>query len=205
MAKEPYKKPEAYSDILKEMLSKDLVLFAPKNSADLRTQYPELNEYPELKELNSLEMLYVWAFACQTSPFLELPESERIAAAAAWAWPGESTIATRTRDMQAGNVPGHIKVAIRRMKSFNATARIEERAFILKLRENCKQFIAQDVMTLEPEAQDKYWINVQRARKEMEGSTKTVENGSMGLAEVDETFVPKIKAGLIAQYHKKRR
>lgn len=193
--------------VLQSMLKQEKVLFAPKNSSQLKVQYPELAEISEFQELNEYEMLFVWGYACDTSPFLDakvVPEKERLNAVIEWAYPSTEARLAKKREFNS-DLPAMVKMAIIKMKAFNKQARIEEQVFLLQLRENCKRFIAQDIETISPEEQDKYWVNVQRARKELVETRHAVEKGALGLADSEETFVPRIRRDLIALYHKRKR
>jgi hypothetical protein len=195
-----------YLEVLLQLSQEKKVLFAPKNGSHLKVQYPELGEIEEFKSLNEYEMLFVWGMSCATSPFLDPPvtEEDRMNRVIDFAYPTDQMRKTKKIDF-AKDYPANIKRAIARMRAFSFEARIEEQVFLLRLRENCKTFIAQDVISLSPEEQDKYWINVQRARREMVETRHTVENGAMGLANEAETFVPKIRRDLISLYHKRKR
>ncbi len=91
------------------------------------------------------------------------------------------------------------------MGAFNLIARIEEMAFLMRLRENCKQTIAQDVSAMNAEQEKQYWELVSKARKEMIETRHVVEKGALGLSDEEDTFVPKIRKGLIGIYHRNAR
>lgn len=199
------KKDPEYMRIVLEMAKADKVLFAPKDERSLKLQYPELSECAEFKELNEFEMLFVWGWCCVTSPFLEVPEDDRLGLVIDFAYPTEQLRTMKHSDFAGCDFPASIKLAISKMKTFNDKARIEEQAYLLKVRENCKLFIAQDITILSAEEQDKYWLNVSRANKQMVDTRHAVENGSLGVADAEDTFVPRIRRDLIALYHKRKR
>jgi hypothetical protein len=199
-------KSQEYLNLIQQLLEEKKVLFAPKNGSHLKVQYPELGEIEDFKELNEFEMLFVWGMACATSPFLDpvVPEADRMNRVIDFAYPTDQMRKMKKLDF-GKDYPASVKRALARMRAFSFEARVEEQAFLLRLRENCKAFITQDVIRLPTEEQDKYWINVQRARREMVETRHTVENGAMGLAHEAETFVPKIRRDLISLYHKRKR
>lgn len=53
------------------------MLFAPKSHRGLKVDYPELNSYEEFKSLRQAEMLFVWWYACKSSPYFDLDKPER--------------------------------------------------------------------------------------------------------------------------------
>lgn len=196
---------ETYLSTLSSLLAKGMVLYAPKSAKALKLEYPELLEYEEFKVLNDHEMLFVWGWACVSSPYTELKETQRLEPCIEFAYPTEAQRKMKRTDFDGAKFPSHIQLAIGKMASLNLVARIEEMAFLLQLRENCKRTIAQDVTTMVAEDEDRYWANVSKARKEMIETRHVVERGALGLSEEDETFVPKIKKGLIGLYHKNHR
>lgn len=194
-----------YLDIVARMLTRDMVLYAPKSAKALKMEYPDLADYEEFKPLNDHEMLFVWAWACETSPYKPYPDTHKLDPCIDFAYPTEAMRKIKRADYDRAKFPSHIHTAIAKMSAFNLTARIEELAFLLRLRENCKQTIAQDVSLMDEKAEERYWKNVSNARKEMIETRHVVEKGALGLSEEEETFVPKIKKGLIGLYHKNSR
>lgn len=196
---------ELYLQILSGLLAQNKVLYAPKSAKSLKLEYPELSDREEFKELSDHEMLFVWAWACVSSPFSTLPETKRLPLCIDFAYPTEQQRRTKHSDFAGAKFPAQVQAAIRAMGAINLEARLEEMAFLLQLRENCKRTIAQDVTTMEPDDQKLYWDNVKKARTEMIETRHVVEKGGLGLSNEDETFVPKIKKGLIGLYHKNSR
>lgn len=52
----------------------DYSIFAPKSSRALYVDYPELRQYKQLKDLRSHEILFVWYYACESSPFYHISD-----------------------------------------------------------------------------------------------------------------------------------
>lgn len=194
------------AELLTELVQKDYVLYAPKSKRGLKMEYPDLNDYEEFSELNEPEMLFVWAWACASSPFLSVPEAKnaRLKAALDYAYPEELQRKTKFADFSGRGFPDHIKRAITRMESFSLAARVEEMTYLLKLRDNCKFEIGQDIRVMNDEQKDQYWINAAKARKELVETRHVVERGSLGLSEEKDTQVHIIK-NLIGLYHKNAR
>jgi hypothetical protein len=50
----------------------DLSLFRPKSARALFEDYPELANYPECKEVTSVQLLFAWYYACESSPIYKM-------------------------------------------------------------------------------------------------------------------------------------
>ena len=44
-------------------------MFYPKNTRSFKSDYPELFKNPIYSKLSNNEMLFVWYYACEASPF----------------------------------------------------------------------------------------------------------------------------------------
>lgn len=64
--------------ILMDLVSKNYVVYAPKSIKPIKRDYKELDDYEEFKALTSPELVFVWWFACQVSPIIDLPEEKRV-------------------------------------------------------------------------------------------------------------------------------
>ena len=49
-------------------------IFTPKSTRALYVDYPELRQYQQFKDLRSHEMLFVWYYACEASPFYHISD-----------------------------------------------------------------------------------------------------------------------------------
>ena len=102
------------------------ILFKPKEGK-LKQIYPELNENKKFKDLSADELLFVWYFACQSSPIdPSIPDSIRANAAAM-----ESV---KDKDKRAHfaqmSFPEKIKEAIEEMSKYNADVRMVAKRII---------------------------------------------------------------------------
>jgi hypothetical protein len=81
---------EQYKSIDAVLAECEYSLFTATDRNNLLDDYPELREYPEFMELRNKpkDMLWVWHFACRSSPLKELhTERERVTAAVKIVWP----------------------------------------------------------------------------------------------------------------------
>lgn len=197
---------EEEKNLLLSLLERDMVLYAPKSNRGLKMEYPDLAEYEEFNDLNEPELRFVWCWSCVSSPFVDLPEKdgEKLKLCLEYAYPEELTRKTKFIQFNGSGLPDEIRRACVRMEVFNLSARAEEMVYLLKLRENCKYAIAQDIRSMDDKQQDLYWSNAQKARKELIETRHAVERGGLGLSEGKETQIHLMK-NLIGMYHKNQR
>lgn len=105
--------------------NEDLLLFAPKSSRGLKFDYPELSQIAVLKDLRPQEILFVWYYACKSSPFYNssMPEADIIKRCIdeSGIYIGEGT---KRANFLAGIFPDSIKEAIPIMNNFEPNLRI---------------------------------------------------------------------------------
>lgn len=193
-------------ELLMALVQKDYVLYAPKSARGLKMEYPDLAEYPEFDDLNEYELRFVWCWACVSSPFKNLPEKgdTKLKLCLEYAYPDEVVRKAKFTQFNGSGMADEIRRAIVRMEAFNLSARVEEMVYLLKLRENCKYAIAQDIKGMDDKQQDLYWSNAQKARKELIETRHAVERGGLGLSEEKETQIH-VMRNLIGMFHKNTR
>lgn len=103
----------------------EYMLFAPKSDRGLRFDYPELAAVPQFKNLRKGEFLFVWCYACKSSPYydLNLPEQEIIRMCIEHAELNLSDGVKRANFM-SGMFPDNIKEAIPIMNSYEPNIRM---------------------------------------------------------------------------------
>lgn len=195
-------------DILVEMISKDQVVFAPKSAKELRRDYPELDDYPDLKGLSPQELLFVWAWCCKTSPFLSIAEEKRCGPCIEFAFKSPHQQESRKQAYGAGtggapSFPDEIKRAIRVMERFNPGLRIQMAADNLHLLEQCQKAIRRDITGASPEEIEDYMKTAQLARKLMVEIQRDIERGNFGVEERENTMLMNLE-GASAAFHKSR-
>lgn len=188
-------------EIAVDMLKKGYVVFALRSNKELKREYPELAEYDEFKTLNNGEMVFVWAWACRTSPFLDIPEEERLWPCIEWAFKTPQQRETKAKDFANMRFPDHIKAAIRKMEKFNPGLRIQMAADNLHLLKQCQMAIRQDITSATPEEVEDYMKTATLARKLMADIQKDIEGGNKGVEEVGNTMLKNLE-GASAAFHK---
>lgn len=109
----------------KEQSAEELLLFAPKSERGLRIDYPELRNYKEF-DIRPKELLFVWYYACKSSPYfnLDIPEKEIVKKCIEASGLYFSDPVKKTEFLE-GRFPDKIKLAVQTMNSFEPSARIK--------------------------------------------------------------------------------
>ena len=114
---------EKVNEDLKSEIKKKYSIFFPKSSRGLTADYPEFKKIREFKDINSTELLFVWYFDCEASPFMNLSnDKERVKAALFEAFK-KPDVRTQEQYM-SGKMPEKVKIAIGRMRSFKIGPRV---------------------------------------------------------------------------------
>lgn len=117
------------------------MLFAPKSARGLRVDYPELNEYPEFQGLRANEMLFVWWYACKSSPYYDIDkktEREIIAMCLEKARMRFDDPAKKEKFLSQ-NFPEKINAAITTMRTFEPSVRILGRLSAIRSLSNIRK------------------------------------------------------------------
>jgi hypothetical protein len=191
-------------DILLRMVDKDYVIFAPRGERDLRREYPELYDYPELTKLNPSELLFVWWYSCQSSPIYDLPEEKRFPIAIDRSFKGSQREERKSKyasTAQAPALPSDLKAACKTMNAFNPGMRIQMALDNMHLLRQCQLAIRQNIPLEDPEAVEKFMKTAALSRKIMGEIAKDIERGNHGVDEVQNTTLANLE-GLAEAYHK---
>lgn len=171
--------------ILMDLVSKNYVVYAPKSIKPIKRDYKELDDYEEFKALTSPELVFVWWFACQVSPIIDLPEEKRVMVAVDKAFKIKSQAEARKLEYKNLDFPGHIKAAIKRMDRFDPGGRIRALHDDLHLLKQCESVIRKDITKAEMEEAAE-WFKVVKAAREMRDSIlRKIERGGDGVYEKD--------------------
>ena len=119
------------------------LLFAPKSRRGLRVDYPELAEYEEFKNIRAKELLFVWYYACKSSPFFNLDIRKRdliqkCVDVCDLLFDDEA----RKEKFLSGNFPEKIQSANKQMEIFEPAARIEAKQMAIKMIADIKSMVS---------------------------------------------------------------
>lgn len=124
-------------------MDKGVVMFGPRNSKDLKRQYPELGDIKEFSSLTTGELLFSWYYANPTSPFvMDANMSDKLRASNAFgiAFPTVTKESTKEEYLSL-NFPERVRQAIDRWRRFNPTVRIRAKSIVEKALENMEKLV----------------------------------------------------------------
>lgn len=194
------------AEVLEEMVAKDYVVFAPKSGRDLRKDYKELWDYPELASLSESEVLFVWWYSCACSPYAHLPEEKRFPMSVDQSYKGAQRQEKKERWAPTGGAPSlptEIKAACKVMEGFNPGMRIQMAVDNLYLLRECQQHIRQEERSSDQKDREDYLKTAKLARAIQAEILKDIEKGNHGVEEVKNTSLQNLE-GLSAAYHKNK-
>lgn len=179
----------ALLELWERMVERRFLLFAPDRSGrDLRSQYPELLEYPEFKShvLKPYDMLFVWWYSCASSPIFDKEDAVRLPEAIHMAYPSDQMRIARLAEFE-DKFPENIAAAIKRMASFNLAARVETYVQTKMVRENCTSMLAANVSAMGADEKEAWAKRAPGLYKLMEETTRAIERGAYGVTTYEET------------------
>lgn len=191
-----------YDEMMLELVKKDYVLFAPKSKHGLKHDYPELadkDKTPELVGVREPDVMFAWAWACASSPFVEIePKGEKLRICCKYAYPEES--ASRKAKEYSLTFPSEVERAIGKMASYSKEARVEEYVAIRIARENYKHMLAQDISKASVKEQREWAENSIIAQKGLAQQRDRVEGFSLGIEESHNTLMQQA-VDLLSMHH----
>ena len=131
------------------MSSSEYSVFKPKSKRGIFIDYPELRHFEAFKTLENNPMLFVWYFACESSPYAKIiDERKRVELAVKKAdyKRGTKVIADHEIEkMKAGTFSTKMTVAIEEMKRFKVGVRIQALMMVQKGFDNLSRIIDVDI------------------------------------------------------------
>ena len=189
------------------MSDETYLLFAPKSARGLKVDYPELSEFEEFKSLRAWELLFVWYYACKSSPYFNLDWKERdvikkCTEAAKYRFDDEA----KKEKFMSGNFPAKIETAIKQMQLFEPDARIQAKLLAQKMIEDIKKmtsleldergahpnFMNKDGDDLDIGKQQKYMDMLLKAQDKLGDMIAKAERG-WGVTKKNKTAIDKNK------------
>lgn len=191
-----------------EMLKHDLVLFAPKSTRGLKVDYPELADkklYPEFADLSKHEMIFVWAWACKTSPFesLDVDRADKLDLCLSYAYMDREDMHIVKMEEWAKHFPSNIEKAIGKMRAFNLTARIQEMFALQAARNTYLELLSWDLKQKTAAEQTFWYTNSKNAQASLAEQRKMIEGMNLGLEKRSDTLI-KGAVDILALYHQQQ-
>lgn len=126
---------------------KQLSMFYPKTKKGLLLDYPEIEKMEVFRIISKLELLFVWYFACKSSPFYK-EEDRRIRAEKSLIEAFGLNKAEQLKSVyMAGNFSEKIRNAVKEMEAFEIGPRIKAKIMVEKVMDNFMKLVDTDVET----------------------------------------------------------
>jgi hypothetical protein len=124
-------------------------LFAPRTSNGLKNDYPELRKNIHFEKLTKAEMLFVWYFSCEASPFANI-DDDRVRAKRsieiAYLKDGRLDIGSRVKSsMENLDFKEYIPPAIHSMQEYKMGPRVREKRMVDRILSNFEAISDMDV------------------------------------------------------------
>lgn len=178
--------------VIEQLLSRRMIVGAPKSEKDLRVQYPEMYDFPEFsrtKLKHADDVLFVWWFRASTSPYYDLPDEKKLELCINRAYKSDARRAAKLEDFGNLKFPDEMKAAFKRMESINAAARMENYMMLINIRASCHKMLNVDVSQLSPEDQDAWTKRAPSLWKMLQDTQRDLERGAFGVSDVTDTQV----------------
>ena len=133
------------SDELKNL--KALSMFYPKTRNGLILDYPELEKIEVFRKLNKHDLLFVWYFACESSPFYKEEDLKVKTENALIEAYGINAADSLRSKFLAGNFSDKIRDGIAEMQKFKIGPRVKAKIMTEKAMNNYYELIDTDVNT----------------------------------------------------------
>lgn len=173
--------------VYEQMLERRYLIFAPKGSKDLRQYYPELLEYDECKPqaIKDGDLLFAWWYACACSPLYDEQDGDKkIEECVTVAYKSPQQRLAKLAEFR-NKIPDNVRAAMKRMESFNVSMRVENYLQTMAVRNNCKDFLAEQLMS--SDEKDAWANRAPKLWKLMEDTTRAIERGAFGVTTYEET------------------
>lgn len=172
------------------------LLYGPRDNEDLRKTYPELSDHAEFKKISKEELLFVWYISNKSSPIDPLwLESTKYATAASIAFKNNPK---KREDFANQQISEDVKVAMKKMATFNPKARAIAKRMIQSVFLNLQKIANVDINNFVTEEEGKDGEKVKKidwtARKQyVDMSQKISEMAPQLVKQMEEGFGIEIK------------
>lgn len=130
---------------MSEAIERKFSLFYPNTTGDIFKDYPHLRKEESFERLNRSEMMFVWYFACKSSPFVRTEDEQHRAKKSAHVAFGQKGIPEAVAKLTSLDFPEKIRAAIDRMSEYEPGPRIRAKMMIEKALTNFEALIDIDV------------------------------------------------------------
>ena len=154
-------------------------IFKPKSNRGIFSDYPELRKYPEFSGIKADQMLFVWYYACEASPFYDIENNrERIEKSieAAFMKDGRKLISDdKKEDLLDGKFPAKLSVAIDAMRKFRIGPRVRAKILTEKIFNNIESILSIDASKKENFLNKDGEVDFSKKKAYMDAASKASE------------------------------
>ena len=104
-------------------------IFRPKSARGIFMDYPKLRHYEAFKGLSNYDMLFVWYYACESSPLFKIKDNrKRIeqCLAVSYLKDGQNKLSKKDKDRYlAADFPAKVENGIKQMQKFKVGPRVQ--------------------------------------------------------------------------------
>jgi hypothetical protein len=187
-------------EVILALAQKDYVLFAPKSSRGLKADYPELDKADEFRGIGKYDMLFIWAWACMSSPFYAIDHRDtKLNLCVQYAYPPEQQ-ERKYKEYEQRFTDSNMTRAMEKMGRYNLAARVGEYMALKIARDNYTAILSQDVRTASPDEKEAWLKQSIIAQKGLAEQRQRIEGADLGVAEADETRIAEA-IDLLAMHH----
>jgi hypothetical protein len=126
----------------------DFSICMPKSTNAIFTDYPDLKAVPEFRSLSNVDMLYVWYFACEASPFYRIRSDEKRTQLSLeqsyFKFAKDEFDKKKIANMKSGYMGEKIEEAVLRMRKFRIGPRVRAAMITEKILDNFEHILKID-------------------------------------------------------------
>lgn len=187
-------------EVILALVQKDYVLFAPKSSRGLKTDYPELDKTDEFRGIGKNDMLFIWSWSCVSSPFFAIESRDtKLNLCIQYAYPPEQH-ERKFKEYELRFSDSNMARAMEKMSRYNLAARVGEYMALKIARDNYTAILSQDVRTASPDEKEAWLKQSIIAQKGLAEQRGRLEGADLGIAEADETRIAEA-IDILAMHH----
>ena len=175
----------------------DVVLFGMENENDLRTEYPELSDIPEFKNMDKKALKFCYLVGNRTSPIYSMsPREKKIERALTLVYGVNFLKKPELKAISEGDIPQEIISGIERMLLFNAEYRFRAKMLSQYMFDILTEIvIVENLTTMDMDERKKYTDLVIKVHSELPSMVKTVES-SFGVKLISRKTKGEIKVNI---------
>ena len=157
-------------------------IFEPlSDDRSLKTDYPELSDVDEFRDLSAKEMLLVWYFANKTSPFAAIKSVRtRMEKSIERVYKNNALSQENRSALLTGVYPTKLKTAFDRMAKYDANVRSQANSMIQRIFDNYSNIVSlrrDEIQELDDEQKAAYVNTASKVAKDLPDLVRQLESG----------------------------